>query len=275
MKRLLLIGILIISAVTFAFGECSDADKKALEAFDRAWGQAGVNGDRNALMNIYADDYMGLGAMTGKTQTIEDTMKAFEAEKADPQLAAATTHDNYMISCTPNTASITHRNVVTVKVGTGGKEETFWTRSVHFLEKRGGKWQVVSNAGGGGLDEYAIIGYMELDWNNAIKTRDTNWMEKNFAADFSDVSSSTGKLMNKKQSIDDAKSDKSVYEITDTQDMNIRIDGNMAVVTGIFHMKGTDDKGQPMDRRLQFTDTYIRRDGRWQVWASQGTNLTK
>jgi ketosteroid isomerase-like protein len=275
MKRLLLIGILIISAVTFAFGECSDADKKALEAFDRAWGQAGVNGDRNALMNIYADDYMGLGAMTGKAQTIEDTMKAFEAEKADPQLAAVTTHDNYMISCTPMTASITHRNIITTRLGTGGKEETFWTRSVHFLEKRGGKWQVVTNAGGGGLDDYAIIGYIEQDWNNAIKNHDTSWMEKNFAADFSDVSSSTGKLMNKKQSIDDAKNDKSVYDSADTQEMNIRIDANMAVVTGIFRLRGTDAKGQPLDMRIRYTDTYIRRDGRWQAWASQGTTLTK
>jgi ketosteroid isomerase-like protein len=274
MKYLLAVGILIISSAAFVFGECSDADKKALEAFDRAWGQAGEKGDKNALMQIYADDYTGLPGMLGKTQTIENTMAAFEENKANPQMADVVTHDNYMISCTPNTATITHRNVVTTKVGTGGKEETFWTRSVHFLEKRGGKWQVVSNAGNG-LDEYAVIGYMELDWNNAIKNRDASWMEKNYASDFSDISSSTGRLMNKKQSMDDTLSDKSVYDAIDTTQMNIRVDGNMAVVTGIFHMKGRDDKGQPVDRSLRFTDTYIRRDGRWQVWATQGTNLPK
>ena len=275
MKRLLAIGILIISAAVLAFAECSESDKKALEAFDRAWGEAGVKGDRSALMNIYADDYTGLPGMLNKTQTIENTMKAFEADKADPQMADVVTHDNYFIACTATTATVTHRNVVTVKVGSGGKPETFWTRSVHFLEKRGGKWQVVSNAGGGGLDEYDIIGYMELDWNNAVKNRDMDWMEKNFAPDFSDVSSSTGRLMNKKQSMDDAKNDKSVYDSVETREMNIRIDRDMAVVTGIFNMKGRDDKGQPLDRSLRFTDTYIRRDGRWQVWATQGTTLTK
>ena len=273
MKRLLLIGTLIISAATAALGVCSDADKKALEAFDRAWSDAGNKGDRDALMAIYADDYTGLPGMMGKTQAIENTMRTFEANKTNPSNDVIT-YDNYIISCTANTATITHRNVVTTKNGTGGKDETFWTRSVHVLEKRGGKWQVVSNAGNG-LDEYAVIGYMEFDWNNAIKNRDFDWMEKNFAPDFSDISSTSGRLMNKRQSIEDAKADKSVYDSVETREMNIRVDGNMAVVTGLFIMKGRDDKGQPMERSLRFTDTYIRRDGRWQVWATQGTNIPK
>ncbi|HEY0461913.1 MAG TPA: nuclear transport factor 2 family protein [Pyrinomonadaceae bacterium] len=274
MKRLLAIGILISSAAVFAFGECSDLDKKALESFDRAWGQAGEKGDKNALMAIYADDYTGLPGMLNKTRTIETTMATFEENKANPQMADVVTHDNYFISCTAASATITHRNIITTRVGTGGKEETFWTRSVHVLEKRGDRWQVVSNAGNG-LDEYAVIGYMEMDWNNAVKTRDWTWMEKNFAPDFSDISSSSGKLMNKKESIEDSKGDKAKYFTVDTQGMNIRIDGNMAVVTGTFHLKGQDEKGQSVERSLRFTDTYIRRDGRWQVWASQGTALAK
>ncbi len=125
MKRILAMLVLTLAAVGYVFGECSDADRKALEAFDRAWGDAGVNGDRTALMNIYADDYAGLPGMLNKTVTIEDTMKAFERNKANPQMADKITHDNYMISCTPTTATITHRNIITTKDGAGGKEETF------------------------------------------------------------------------------------------------------------------------------------------------------
>ena len=57
-----LFGVLLITVAAFgaAFGQCSDSDKKALEAFDTAWGVASVSGDRAALMNIYADDYMGM-----------------------------------------------------------------------------------------------------------------------------------------------------------------------------------------------------------------------
>jgi ketosteroid isomerase-like protein len=270
MKQIFLILALMFTFTGFAFGECGDADKKALEAFDRAWGDAGVKGDRTALTAIYADDYTGLPDAQNKTQTIEATMATFERVRANPGMADKISHDNYMITCTPMSAVITHRNIVTVKNGAGGKEETFWTRSVHFLEKRGGKWQVVGNAGNG-LDEYAMLDYIERDWSDADVKRDMSWFESNFAADYSGISSLTGKLSNKAEEIAGMKSDKSVTESAESTDMNIRIEGNTAVVTGVYRTKGRDEKGQPFNRRIRYTDTYIKRDGRWQVWASQGT----
>ncbi|MDQ3130146.1 MAG: nuclear transport factor 2 family protein, partial [Acidobacteriota bacterium] len=180
--------------------------------------------------------------------------------------------DNYMITCTPNSAVITHRNIVTTKNGAVGKEETFWTRSVHFLEKRGGKWQVVGNAGNS-LDESAMLGYMEMDWNTADRNKDMSWFERNFAADNSSISSRTAKIATKTEDLADMRTDKTVTEWNDLSNMNIRVDGNTAVVTGVVHSKGRDDKNQPFDRRTSFTDTFIKRDGRWQVWATQGTRI--
>jgi len=273
MKRILVMFVLVFAATAgYAFGECSDADKKALESFDRAWGQAGDKGDRAALMTVLADDFVGLPAMVTKTQSIEGTMRTFERNKANPQMADKVSHDIYLITCTPMTATITHRNVITTKDGAGGKEETFWTRSVHFLEKRGGKWQVVSNTGHA-LDDYAMLGYMEMDWNNAYLKRDMNWFERNYAADYSNVSSRDAKFYNKAEDLAAMKTDKSVDEFAELSEMNVRVDGNTAVVTGINHVKGRDEKAQPYDFRVRFTDTFIKRDGRWQVWATQGTRI--
>ena len=271
MKNIFLVLVLTFTFAGFAFGECSDADKKALEAFDRAWSEAGNKGDRNALMAIYADDYSGIPEMWNKTQAIDDAMKTVERDKANPNMADKVSHDNYMITCTPNSAVITHRNIVTTKTALG-KEETFWTRSVHMLEKRGGKWQVVGNAGNS-LDEYATLQYMEMDWGTAEVKRDANWFERNFAADYSGISSTTGKISSKTEEIDGYKNGKSVTEYAVPSDMNIRIEGNSAYVTGIYHTKGRDEKGQPFDRRIRYTDVYVKRDGRWQVWASQGTEI--
>jgi len=273
MKRILVMFVLTFAATAgYAFGECSDADRKALEAFDRAWGDAGQKGDRAALMNVYADDYVSLPEMVNKTLTIENTMKAFEADKAAPQMADAITHDNYMITCTPLTATVTHRNAVTVKNGTGGKEETFYTRSVHFLEKRGGKWQVVSNAGHD-LSDYDFLGYMEMDWNNAYTKHDAAWFEKNYADDMSEVDTADGKMSNKKQAIAAMLADKTVSDSVKIESMNTRIEGNTAVVTSVVHSKGRDEKGQAFDRRTRYTDVFVKRDGRWQVWATQGTRI--
>ena len=267
-------GIVMLVAVTAgaAFAQCSDADKKALEAFDRAWGDAGVNGDKAALMNIYADDYMGLPGMQGKAATIDGTMAAFKENQANPAGADKVSHDMYVISCTANSGTITHRNIIWTPVGTGGKPETFWTRSVHVLEKRGGKWQVVSNAGHD-MTDAMTLGYLEQDWNNAFWKRDKAWFDANFAPDFSNVSSTDGALTGKDKETANIIGDKSTYDLVETTGMDIRVDGRMAVITGVFHLRGKDEKGAAFDNKLRYTDVWIKRDGKWQAWSSQGTNM--
>ena len=153
--------------------------------------------------------------------------------------------------------------------GTDGKPETFYTRSVPVLEKRGGKWQVVSNAGGS-IDDYAVLWYLEQDWNDAVLKKDKAWFEKNYASDFSSISSTSAKLLNKAEAIADDTDPKVTMEVVETTDMDIRIDGKTAVVTGIFRTKGKDEKGA-FDRKIRYTDTWIKRDGRWQAWATAGT----
>ena len=271
MRRILLaVSILILAASKLAFSQCSEADKKKLEEFDRAWGEASQRGDRAFLQNVLADDYMDTspGGTLNKAQTIDNALKQTERNRANPQNAAKVTWDHYIITCTPNTATITHRNVITTNVS--GKEQTSYSRSIHILEKRGDRWQVVSNAGHS-LSDVGILLYMERDWNDASLRRDVAWFERNYADDASEISSRTGALRSKAEEIESMKTEKSVLESLELSDLNVRVEGNTAIVTGINHVKGRDEQGKPLDRRVRFTDTFIKRDGRWQVWATQGT----
>jgi ketosteroid isomerase-like protein len=270
--RGILAAVSILFAAAPAFAQCSDADKKALEAFDRTWGDATTRGDRTALQAIMADEYQGLGpaATQVKTETIDAAIRTAERNRANPAEAPRIVYDSYSIACTPNTATITHRNVVTVRVD--GKDQTFNTRSVHVLEKRGGRWQVVANAGHG-LDDQAVLAYMEREWNDASLKHDAAWVERNYASDASDISSRTGAIMSKAQAVADARTDKTALQSLDLSDLNVRIEGNTAVVTGVNHVVGRDAEGKPMNRRVRFTDVFIKRDGRWQVWATQGTQI--
>lgn len=272
MKRILVSLILTLGAAGYGFGQCSSADKKALEAFDHAWGTATITGDRAALTSIYADDFAGLPAMQGKDAAIDNAVRAAERNKANPAEAEKTTYDHYLITCTANSATVTHRNTVWTPVGEGGKPETFYSRSVHFLERRGGKWQVVSNAGSG-LDDSDVLWYLEQDYNDAIAKQDRSLFEKNYAADFSSISGSSGRLMNKPEDIADTVDSGAKLELAETTNMNIRIDGRTAIVTGVFRTKGTDAKGKALDTKIRYTDVWIKRDGRWQVWSSQGTPM--
>jgi ketosteroid isomerase-like protein len=269
MKRVLAVSLLMIASATIAFAQCSDADKKKLEDFDRAWGEAGVRGDQAFLQNVYADSYVGLGSagLTSKTQTINDTVKQAALDKANPNVAKVT-HDYYMITCSPNSATITHRNVITEN--RGGKEQSFYTRSVHVLERRGDGWQVVSNAGHP-LNDAGTLLYLEREWNNAAKRGDAAWVERNYADDASDISSRTGVQHTKAEEIASMKDNKTVLDSLELSELEARVEGNAAIVTGVNQVRGKDDKGQAFDRRTRFTDTFIKRDGRWQVWATQGT----
>ena len=67
------------------------------------------------------------------------------------------------------------------------------------------------------------------------------------------------------------KTSKAVLDSLELSDLDARVEGNVAIITGINHVRGKDDKGAAFDRRTRFTDTFIKRDGRWLVWATQGT----
>jgi ketosteroid isomerase-like protein len=272
MKYIIAATLLFLSVTTLAFGQCSEADKQKLMAFDKAWGEAGRRGDKAFLQNVYAEDYMNTSptGTLSKAQAIENAVRDADRRKADPQNADTISHDNYVITCTPNTATVTHRNVVTVKVG--GKEQNFYTRSAHFLEKRGGEWRVVSDAGGP-LNDAGQLLYMEMEWSDADKKGDLAWFERNLADDYYGVNSMTGKLNTKAEEIAGMKNRKEVFDSAVASDMDVRVEGNTALVTGVYRLTGRDEKGQPMDRRIRYTDVYAKRDGRWQVIASQGTPI--
>jgi ketosteroid isomerase-like protein len=264
-------GFLLIFTAVNVWSQCSDAAKKELEAFDREWGRAGLAGDREKLKSIYADDYAGLPNLQTKTSAIADAMTDFDAEKTKPS-GEKITHEHYVIACTPATATISHRNTIWSPGAEGGKATASFSRSVHVLEKRGGRWQAVSNAGGP-LDDYSTLRYLDQDFNDAISNRDRGWFEHNYSPNFGSVSSSSGRVMSRSADIDDTINDKSKYDLVESTEAQIRIDGTTAIVNGVFRMKGTNEKGAATDRRIRYTDTWIKRDGRWQVLASAGTTM--
>lgn len=258
--------IILFLALGPAFGQCSDSQKKTLIDFDLAWESAGQRGDRSYLESTFADDFVALPSMANKSQTIDNILRRSERNKANPNLADSVISDNYIISCTDGTATITHRLIVTVKLP-DGKEETFYNRSVHVLEKRSGRWQAVTNANHE-LSDVAVLDYLKRDWNLALVNRDTLWLERNLADDVS-LTNLTGGVSRRAKIIEQVKMDKNRFDTAALSDVEIRIEGGAAIITGVTHFIGRDEKSQPIDRKVRFTDTLIRRDGRWLIWATQ------
>jgi len=128
---------------------------------------------------------------------------------------------------------------------------------------------------GRAADDKDALLQLEQGWNLALKNKDVSWFEQNLADDVTDTSSGSGVLHSKADDIAALKNDKTVYGSLELSDLQIRIEGNAAIVTGVNHLKGKDESGEAFDLKLAFTDTYIKRNGRWLVWASQHTRLVQ
>jgi len=140
----------------------------------------------------------------------------------------------------------------------------------------GGGLSLLTNAravSAGGEDDKTAITRLEHEWLGALKAYDYAWFERNFGSDCTEVSSGDGALKPKEQDIADFKADKTVFETVEFDDLKIRVEDNAAVANGVTHIVAHDEQGQRFDVRLRFTDTWIKRDGRWQVWAAQHTRI--
>lgn len=62
------------------------------------------------------------------------------------------------------------------------------------------------------------------------------------------------------------------YESIEPRDVQIRVYGTTAVITGAGRFKVTA-RGQALDNQLRYTDVWVLRNGRWQMVAWQSTRL--
>ena len=121
-------------------------------------------------------------------------------------------------------------------------------------------------------DEKLLL-QMEHDWNEALKTHNMTWFEQNLAGDMTDIISVNGTLYTKEQDIESLKTGKTNYELMELSGMKVRVEGNAGIVTGINRIRARDEEGQLVEVKFAFTDVYIKREGHWQVWASQHTRI--
>jgi len=112
----------------------------------------------------------------------------------------------------------------------------------------------------------------ERDACKAFLDADPAALERVLTPDFT-LTLSNGEVSTRVNEINELRSGKVHYDIFENYDMTARIYGDdMAVVLGKTRVKGTSE-GKPFDRVVQFTDTLVRRDGRWQLAAGHVSRL--
>ena len=114
----------------------------------------------------------------------------------------------------------------------------------------------------------------ERDACKAFLDADAAALEGVLTPDFT-LTLSNGEVSTRADEINELHSGKVHYNVFENYDVQARTYGdNTAVVVGKTHVKGTSE-GNSFDRVLQFTDTLIKRDGRWQLAAGHVSRIEK
>jgi ketosteroid isomerase-like protein len=82
----------------------------------------------------------------------------------------------------------------------------------------------------------------------------------------------TGRVTSKTQDKTDLSSGDYQIQSEELSDVKVLVYGDTAVAAATNRMKGTY-KGQDLSGNYRFTDTWVKRNGKWQVVASQYTKV--
>jgi ketosteroid isomerase-like protein len=112
----------------------------------------------------------------------------------------------------------------------------------------------------------AKIMALENKWNIAYQKGDIAALNTLLADDFI-ITVEDGSTFSKPGYIAHSGDPDIKVAVSDMADLKIRLHGNVAVVTGAYHEKGTN-KGMPYEYRDRLTDVWLNTGGNWQVIAS-------
>jgi ketosteroid isomerase-like protein len=114
---------------------------------------------------------------------------------------------------------------------------------------------------------------LENQWSDAYVNADVAVLERIEAENIVQIDSD-GNDFSKVEDIAEVKA--GIYKVKSwtREEMTVRPYGDTAVVNGITRIQGTY-KGKDFDNRSRGTNTWIKKDGRWQCVAGQSTRITE
>src|SRR5712692_6988786 len=114
---------------------------------------------------------------------------------------------------------------------------------------------------------------LEEERNQAILHADTAALDRMTSDDYTLINQ-RGELIKKAQILDGFKSGAIKFDSRELSDLNVRVYGNSAVVTGRVTQKSTEN-GRDTSGENRFTRVYVKEKDRWVSVAQQATPIAK
>ncbi len=113
------------------------------------------------------------------------------------------------------------------------------------------------------------IAALDTAYQAAVAANDAEAMDRILADDFILVNGK-GMTFTKADLLREAREKTVIYERQDDTHQTIRVWGDTAVVTALLWLKGTRE-GQPIEKKLWFSDTYVRTKSGWRYAFGQAS----
>ena len=122
-------------------------------------------------------------------------------------------------------------------------------------------------------DPSADIIALENAWTQAEVHNDADALDKLMDKTFV-VTQPDGSMQTEAETIAYVRDKSNHWDIVVSENMKVHVYGDTAVVTGTYHEKGAS-AGKPFDNHGFFTDTWIRRSGKWRCIAGHDSYAVK
>ena len=112
----------------------------------------------------------------------------------------------------------------------------------------------------------AQVRRLEEKWTAAYKERQINILSTLLAEDFV-ITVEDGNTYSKAGYITHSADPSVKVELAELSELRVRVRGNLAIVTGAYHERGTSN-GKPYEYHDRLTDVWVKAGNTWQVIAS-------
>lgn len=118
-------------------------------------------------------------------------------------------------------------------------------------------------------EDRAKVAALDIEYQAAVKINDVATMERILHPDFALVRGNGG-VVSREETLSEARDGSITYEQQDEEPgtQAVRVWGDTAVVTAKLWIKGVS-KGRAFDRKLWFSDTYVRTPEGWRYAFAQ------
>src|SRR5262245_46487192 len=119
-------------------------------------------------------------------------------------------------------------------------------------------------------DAASVVAALDTQYQAAVKANDAETMARILADDFVLVTG-RGKTVTKQDLLEEARKKTQTYEHQEELEQKVRVWGETAVVTALLWIKGTDRDGKSSERKLWFSDTYVKTPAGWKYVFGQAS----